>query len=900
MGLRIRKSIKIAPGVRLNFGKKGISTSIGKRGVGVTFGPTGATTHISIPGTGISYVEKIGTCKNKQEDTSDNTISKPNGTISCLVCLLFLLVIVITVGIQIKFGWVPLIFGGSIIICVMVILYLAFALKKYKLQGKIEINDQEKTMHYSSDIEESIQKKEIGENISLKNRQANISMPLNPKEPFTRYCYPDPNLLVGENMQYNSIDNLIKSSQFQKCVMTLPLILGRPISGKNGIVDLAKIHSVLILGESKSGKSNLLECMILSLLFKKHPNEIKFVMMDMNNDSLMKYSKISNSFMATIEEEKPVVIDTTAAYNTLNSLCKLVDIRKNMLKKADAHDIEEYNNKYVNRLLEIANGHEFWASVIVIIDEFGKLMMTDSKKTEIPISYLCKYGPNVGVYIIASTNLTVKSIINQNIIDAFQGKIVFKSSYIESSTIKLVDNIEELKNKGEFLYILRGNSSLLQSALITKEEIMEVTDYIYIQPGPIEPMGLPDTSSCEHDYNPDPFLSKAAEFIVSSQIGSTSLLQRSFSIGYTRAGRLMDQLETLGVIGPANGSRPREVFIKTTEELKSILSSYNNSSLYTEKKVSEYQLFKKKYSFENQEPTKKFVETKEMTSKDSRYKKEDNTPSDSCQEKLKSLIGLNSVKEEVTSLTNFIKLNQKRLEQGLPVTKISFHCVFTGNPGTGKTTVARLLAGIFKELGVLQKGQLVETDRAGLVAEYIGQTAVKTNKIIDSALDGVLFIDEAYTLAQGGGQDYGHEAIATLLKRMEDHRDRLVVILAGYENEMKMFIDSNPGLKSRFNRYINFPDYSAEELMDIFEMYLQKQQYELSLDAKEFAKMFLSHVFSQKQIDFGNARFIRNLFEKTIEQQANRLAETREYDKKILKVIEKEDIEKSIKRMSVV
>ena len=278
-------------------------------------------------------------------------------------------------------------------------------------------------------------------------------------------------------------------------------------------------------------------------------------------------------------------------------------------------------------------------------------------------------------------------------------------------------------------------------------------------------------------------------------------------------------------------------------------------SVRTNGLAANLRLFKKKYSFENQEHTKKFVETKEMTSKDSRYKKEDNTPSDSCQEKLKSLIGLNSVKEEVTSLTNFIKLNQKRLEQGLPVTKISFHCVFTGNPGTGKTTVARLLAGIFKELGVLQKGQLVETDRAGLVAEYIGQTAVKTNKIIDSALDGVLFIDEAYTLAQGGGQDYGHEAIATLLKRMEDHRDRLVVILAGYENEMKMFIDSNPGLKSRFNRYINFPDYSAEELMDIFEMYLQKQQYELSLDAKEFAKMFLSHVFSQKQIDFGNARF---------------------------------------------
>ncbi len=144
---------------------------------------------------------------------------------------------------------------------------------------------------------------------------------------------------------------------------------------------------------------------------------------------------------------------------------------------------------------------------------------------------------------------------------------------------------------------------------------------------------------------------------------------------------------------------------------------------------------------------------------------------------------------------------------------------------TGKTTVARLLAGIFKELGVLKKGQLVETDRSGLVAEYIGQTAVKTNKIIDTALDGVLFIDEAYTLAQGGSQDYGHEAIATLLKRMEDNRDRLIVVLAGYGSEMKTFIESNPGLRSRFNRYINFPDYTPNELLEIFQSYLVKQQY---------------------------------------------------------------------------
>ena len=231
------------------------------------------------------------------------------------------------------------------------------------------------------------------------------------------------------------------------------------------------------------------------------------------------------------------------------------------------------------------------------------------------------------------------------------------------------------------------------------------------------------------------------------------------------------------------------------------------------------------------------------------------------------------------------------------MTQIAYHCVFTGNPGTGKTTVARLLAGIFKELGVLQKGQLIETDRSGLVAEYIGQTAVKTNKIIDSALDGVLFIDEAYTLAQGGSQDYGHEAIATLLKRMEDDRDRLIVILAGYGSEMKTFIDSNPGLRSRFNRYINFPDYTSKELLAIFQQYLKKQQYMLSESALRQTINFLTQEVAKGKSDFGNARFVRNLFEKAITQQANRLANIENCDKDLLKRIEEEDIIRSIERM---
>jgi len=257
---------------------------------------------------------------------------------------------------------------------------------------------------------------------------------------------------------------------------------------------------------------------------------------------------------------------------------------------------------------------------------------------------------------------------------------------------------------------------------------------------------------------------------------------------------------------------------------------------------------------------------------------------------LDSLIGLASVKEEIQTLANFIKIQQKREEKGLKSSSLSYHCVFTGNPGTGKTTVARIVAGIYKELGVLQKGHLVETDRAGLVAEFIGQTAVKTNKIIDSALGGVLFIDEAYSLAGGGENDYGKEAIATLLKRMEDDRERLVVILAGYTNEMRQFIESNPGLQSRFNRYIEFPDYTAEELLQIFEFNMRKYDYHFGAGAKEIMQQYIEKVVANKNANYGNGRFVRNIFEKALERQANRLASESNLTIERLSAIDKEDL----------
>ncbi|TBT96534.1 AAA ATPase, partial [Hamiltosporidium magnivora] len=239
---------------------------------------------------------------------------------------------------------------------------------------------------------------------------------------------------------------------------------------------------------------------------------------------------------------------------------------------------------------------------------------------------------------------------------------------------------------------------------------------------------------------------------------------------------------------------------------------------------------------------------------------------------IEELIGLDSVKNEIQSLTNLIKIQDARKKQGLKTNSINYHLVFTGNPGTGKTTVARIVSKIYKELGILKKGHLVETDRSGLIAEYVGQTAVKVNNLIDSALDGVLFIDEAYSITDSQGNDFGKEAISTLLKRMEDDRERLIVIVAGYSDKMANFLESNPGLSSRFNRYIEFEDYNKEDLVNIFIKLVESNEYFLTEKAKEKLTNLIQEDLENKNEHFGNGRYVRNIFEKTIENQSNRIS----------------------------
>ena len=238
---------------------------------------------------------------------------------------------------------------------------------------------------------------------------------------------------------------------------------------------------------------------------------------------------------------------------------------------------------------------------------------------------------------------------------------------------------------------------------------------------------------------------------------------------------------------------------------------------------------------------------------------------------LNGYIGLAAVKKEVENLINMVSVYKMRQENDLPTTDLSLHMVFSGNPGTGKTTIARIMARIYHALGILSKGQLVEVDRSGLVAGYVGQTALKTSKVVESALGGVLFVDEAYALNGRAENDFGQEAIDTLLKAMEDHRDDLVVIVAGYTDLMEAFIHSNPGLESRFNRFLHFEDYTPQEMLDIFEMQCKKGCYTLDDGVKELVRDFIVEENTDAN-SFGNARGVRNLFEQILVHQANRLA----------------------------
>ena len=323
----------------------------------------------------------------------------------------------------------------------------------------------------------------------------------------------------------------------------------------------------------------------------------------------------------------------------------------------------------------------------------------------------------------------------------------------------------------------------------------------------------------------------------------------------------------------------------TERNLRSVNSDFWGTPLSPAEKPGEKAVPKTPDKTPDKAPEKKSGGPEQQTEAPEPLPKEDMKD---LQAELDSYIGLQTVKEEIHNLINMASVYQLRRQHDLPTTDMSLHLVFTGNPGTGKTMMARMMARIYRSLDILSRGQLVEVDRSGLVAGYVGQTAIKTQKVIEKAMGGVLFIDEAYALNGRSENDFGQEAIDTILKAMEDHRDDLVVIVAGYTDLMDRFIHSNPGLESRFNRFLLFDDYTTDEMVEIFRMQCKKGCYQLTEEAQPLIRDYIAEESADDS--FGNARGVRNLFEHVLVAQNNRLAAMENVTREDLTVITADDV----------
>ena len=390
------------------------------------------------------------------------------------------------------------------------------------------------------------------------------------------------------NPKIVSMESTLNSKKFQETKMELPIALGKTITNEVFMVDLAKIPHLLVAGATGQGKSVGLNAIITSLLYKKHPNELKLVLIDPKKVEFSVYSRITNKFMAALaDEDEPIITDVTKVVRTLNSLCVLMDSRYDLLKKAGARNIKEYNQKYINHKLRLTDGHEYMPYIVVIIDEFGDLIMTAGKEVELPIARIAQLARAVGIHMIIATQRPTTSIITGNIKANFPGRVAFKvTSAIDSKTILDRTGANQLIGRGDMLYLNGQEPVRVQCAFVDTPEIERINEFIQEQPGPIEPMELPEPANNEGGSsgggtvdakNLDPFFEEAAHAIVLSQQGSTSMIQRRFSIGYNRAGRLMDQMEEAGIVGAAQGSKPREVLIQDENQLNSLLLQLRNS-----------------------------------------------------------------------------------------------------------------------------------------------------------------------------------------------------------------------------------------------------------------------------------------------------------------------------------
>ena len=381
-----------------------------------------------------------------------------------------------------------------------------------------------------------------------------------------------------------SIYSILNSKKFQNSTMELPIALGKTITNDVFMVDLAKIPHLLVAGATGQGKSVGLNAILTSLLYKKHPNDLKIVLVDPKKVEFSVYSPIAKPFMAAIQEneDEPIITDVQKVVKTLKGLCTLMDKRYDLLKTAGARNIKEYNKKYLNHLLNPTDGHEFMPYIVVVIDEFGDLILTAGKEIEMPIARIAQLARAVGIHMVIATQRPTTSIITGNIKANFPGRIAFRvGAMIDSRTIIDRSGAQQLVGRGDMLYLNGGEPIRVQCAFVDTPEVENITNFISNQPGPVSPLEIPEPASDDESstfgtldtQSIDPLFEEAARTIVINQQGSTSMIQRRFSIGYNRAGRLMDQMEKAGIVGAAQGSKPREVLISDEETLTSLLNA---------------------------------------------------------------------------------------------------------------------------------------------------------------------------------------------------------------------------------------------------------------------------------------------------------------------------------------
>jgi S-DNA-T family DNA segregation ATPase FtsK/SpoIIIE len=357
--------------------------------------------------------------------------------------------------------------------------------------------------------------------------------------------------------------------------------LGKTISNEIFVADLAKMPHLLVAGATGQGKSVGINSILISLLYKKHPSQLKFVMIDPKKVELSLYSKIEKHFLAKLPgEEDPIIVDTKKVINTLKALCVEMDLRYNLLKDAGVRNLNQYNEKFLNRKLNPENGHRYLPYIVLVIDEFADLIMTAGKEVEMPIARLAQLARAIGIHLIIATQRPSVNIITGTIKANFPARIAFRvQSKIDSRTILDQGGADQLIGRGDLLLSVGGDTIRLQCGFVDTPEAEKIVDFIGEQKGYPEAMLLPEVHDEEGDQmmddfnldDRDEFFDEAAHLIVSTQQGSTSLIQRKLKLGYNRAGRLMDQLEAAGVVGPVRGSKPREVLIKDIIHLEQFL-----------------------------------------------------------------------------------------------------------------------------------------------------------------------------------------------------------------------------------------------------------------------------------------------------------------------------------------